>query len=135
MGIKLIKKTNEAEHKKFDFSITADDAQKFDFINLNYRLQRFRGWVEDLQARVPDTETPKIYRGAYGSSGFSYYINSNVFDQGGVSFDINSGTNPEKYPKFEGSIYVGGERFRINSIGDLTAKLIEDIAATVKEKA
>ena len=38
MGIKLIKKTNEADDKKFDFSMVDADAKKFDY--LNSRLQK-----------------------------------------------------------------------------------------------
>lgn len=129
MGIKLVKKTNEAENKKFDFSIVDEDAQQFDFINLNSRLQQFRGWLEDLQARV-NVPTPTMGRSAYGSSGYCYRIANDA--RGGVDVDIRCGTNPERYPKFEGSIYAGSERFRVSSIDDLTDQLIDDIVAAAK---
>lgn len=131
MGIKLIKKTNEAERKKFDFSITDEDAQKFDFINLNSRLQKFRGWLEDLQVRV-NAPTPTIAWSARGSSGFCYRIANDANGRDEVDVEIRCGTNPEEYPEFNGSIYAGGRIFKIRGIGDLTDKLIDDIVAAVK---
>lgn len=131
MAIKLIKKTNEAEHKKFDFSITDEDAQKFDFINLNSRLQQFRGWLEDLQVRV-NAPTPTIGRSARGSSGLCYRIANDANGRDEVDMEIRCGTNPEEYPKFNGSIYAGGRIFKIKGIADLTDKLIDDIVAAVK---
>lgn len=133
MGIKLIKKTNEDENKKFDFSIVDEDAKKFDFINLNSRLQQFRGWLEDLQIKV-NVPTPTMGFAASGSSGFCYTI-YNGASRPTVEIDLRCGTNPDRYPEFEGSIYAGRERFQINSIDDLTDKLIDDIASIVKEKA
>lgn len=136
MGIKLIKKNNEAENRKFDFSIVDEDAKKFDFINLNSRLQQFRGWLEDLQIKV-NAPTPTIKWSARGSSGFCYRIANDADgrDEVDVDVDIRCGTNPAEYPKFEGSIYAGAKRFRVNSIDDLTDKLIDDIATAVKAMA
>ena len=134
MGIKLIKKTNEAENKKFDFSTVDEDAQQFDFINLKSRLQQFRGWLEDLQAKV-NVPTPNIIASASGSSGYCYRISNTSFDRDAVEVEIRCGTNPERYPEFEGVIYAGSERFPINSIDDLTDKLIDDIAAAAKGNA
>ncbi len=131
MGIKLIKKTNEAADKKFDFAIVDEDAQKFDFINLNSRLQRFRGWLEDLQIKV-NVPTPTVGWSANGSSGYCYRIDNDANGKDAVSVDIRCGTNPEMYPEFEGSIYAGGKIFRIKGIDDLTDKLIDDIAAAVR---
>lgn len=134
MGIKLIKKTTEAENKKFDFSIVDEDAQKFDFINLNSRLQQFRGWLEDLQIKV-NAPTPTMREAASGSSGYCYQIDNDARGKGAVGVDIRCGTNPEMYPEFEGSIYAGGKIFRIKGIDDLTDKLIDDIATAVKGMA
>lgn len=128
MKIKLVKKTSEAENKKFDFSIVDEDAQRFDFINLNSRLQQFRGWLEDLQVRV-NVPTPTIIASASGSSGYCYRIANTAFDRDEVDVEIRCGTNPERYPEFEGFIYAGSEHFPINSIDDLTDKLIDDIVA------
>lgn len=136
MGIKMIKKTSEAENKKFDFSKVKEDAKKFDFINLNSRLQQFRSWLEHLQIKV-NAPTPTIEWSARGSSGFCYRIanDANGRDEVDVAMDIRCGTNPAEYPEFEGSIYAGAKRFRVNSIGDLTNKLIDDIATAVKAMA
>ena len=131
MGIELIKKTNEAEHKKFDFSITDEDARKFDFINLNSRLQQFRGWLEDLQVRA-NAPTPTIRWSSRGSSGFCYLIANDANGRDEVDVDIRCGTNPAEYPEFNGSIYAGGRIFKIKSIDDLTDKLIDAIVAAVK---
>lgn len=131
MGIKLIKKTNEAEHKKFDFSITDEDAQKFDFINLNSRLQQFRGWLEDLQVKV-NAPTPTMGWSARGSSGFCYRIANDANGRDEVDVDIRCGTNPAEYPEFHGGIYAGGRIFKIKNIDDLTDQLIDDIVAAVK---
>lgn len=133
MGIKLIKKTNEAEHKKFDSSMVAEDEKKFDFTGLHERLEQFRGWLEDLQAKV-DVPTPTMGFAASGSSGFCYTIYNGARNPIAV-IDLRCGTNPERYPKFEGNIYAGSKRFEVNSIDDLTNKLIDDIVAAVREKA
>ena len=132
MGIKLIKKTNEAENKKFDFSMVDADAKKFDY--LNSRLQKFRGWLEDLQikANVP-TPTIRFYAG--GASGFCYRIANSAYRDDEIDVDILCGTNPEEYPEFGGEIYAGGKVFKIKGIDDLTDKLIDDIAAAAKGEA
>ena len=132
MGIKLIKKTNEADLNKFDVSDVIDDSKKFDFINLLSRLGQFKGWVEDLHAHVSFT-MPKIRYAASGSSGFCYRI-SNEDRSTQVQFSIRASTNPDKYPKFEGYIYAispketaKDKRFDINSIDDLTDALEQGI--------
>lgn len=134
MGIKLIKRTSEAENKKFDFSIVDEDAKKFDFINLNSRLQQFRGWLEDLQVRVK-VPTPTMGWTARGSSGICYLIDGNGNGKDEVDIDIRCGTNPEEYPEFHGDIYAGKKVFKIKGIDDLTDKLIDDIVAAVKGMA
>ena len=134
MGIKLIKKTNEAENKKFDSSVVAEDEKKFDFIGLHERLERFRGWLADLQVKV-NAPTPTIEASAYGSSGYCYRIANNAGGEDEVDMGIRCGTNPERYPAFEGFIYAGSKQFPINSIDDLTDQLINDIVAAVKGDA
>lgn len=133
MGIRLIKKTNEAEHKKFDSSMVAEAEKKFDFISLHERLEQFRGWLEDLQTRV-DVPTPTMRFAAGGTSGFCYTIYNDVRNTS-VVIDLRCGTNPERYPEFEGCIYAGSERFQVDGTDNLTGKLIDDIVAAVKEKA
>lgn len=110
-----------------------EDRKKFDFINLDARLQQFRGWLEDLQIKV-DVPTPAMGFAASGASGFCYTI-YNGASRPTVEIDLRCGTNPERYPKFEGTIYAGSKRFQINSADDLTDELIDDIVATVREKA
>lgn len=134
MGIKLIKKTNEAENKKFDFSMVDEDAKKFDFINLNSRLQQFRNWFEDLQIKV-NVPIPTMGWSARGSSGFCYRIANDAYRDNEVDVEISCGTNPAEYPEFSGRIYAGGKVFKINGIDDLTDKLIDDIAAAAKGEA
>lgn len=134
MGIKLIKKTNEDENKKFDFSLVDEDAKKFDFINLNSRLQQFRGWLEDLQIKV-NVPTPVMEWSSRGTSGYCYRIDGNGNGKDEVDIDIRCGTNPAEYPEFHGGIYAGGKIFRIKSIDDLTDRLIDDIVAAVKASA
>jgi hypothetical protein len=134
MGIKLIKKTNEDENKKFDFSIVDEDAKKFDFINLNSRLQQFRGWLEDLQIKV-NVPTPTMGWTARGSSGICYRIANDANGKDEVDIDIRCGTNPAEYPEFHGGIYAGGKVFKIKGIDDLTDQLIDDIVAAVKASA
>lgn len=132
MGIKLIKKTNEAENKKFDFSIVDEYAKNFDFINLNSRLQQFRGWLEDLQVKV-DVPTPDVRLAVGGGNGLCYVIRNGI--SSAVTIDIRCGTNPEIYPTFKGDICAGGKCFSVRSVDDLTDKLIDDIAAAAKEEA
>jgi len=132
MGIKLIKKTNEAENKKFDFSIVDAYAKNFDFINLNSRLQQFRGWLEDLQLRV-DVPAPTVRLAVGGGNGLCYEIRNGITPA--VTMDLRCGTNPEIYPAFKGEIRAGGKVFKINGIDDLTDKLIDDIAAAAKGEA
>lgn len=132
MGIKLIKKANEAENKKFDFSMVDEDAKKFDFINLNSRLQQFRGWLEDLQIKA-NVPTPTIRFAEGGTSGFCYRIVNRAYHDDEIDVNIRCGTNPAEYPEFGGEIYAGGKVFEINGIDDLTDKLIDDIAAAAKE--
>lgn len=134
MGIKLIKKTNEAENKKFDFSIVDADAKKFDFVNLDSRLQQFRGWLEDLQIKA-NVPTPTMGWSSCGGSGLCYRIANDAYRDDEVDVEIRCGTNPEEYPEFHGRIYAGGKVFKINGIDDLTDKLIDDIAAAVKGEA
>lgn len=124
MKIKVRESKDEA--RSFDYSEVEQDSKKFDFAGLLSRLSRFKGWFEDLQARAPEVGIPKLHWGSKGSSGFSYNINS--YGQDKVDFDINCGTNPEEHQKFWGTIYVGGKKFRIESVDDLTDQLIEDIA-------
>lgn len=133
MGIKLIKKTNEAEYRKFDSSMVTEDEKKFNFIGLHERLEQFRSWLEDLQARV-DVPTPTMGFAASGSSGFCYTIYNGARGPNAV-IDLRCGTNPERYPEFEGRIYAGSKHFQIDSIDDLTDKLIDNIVAAVTEKA
>lgn len=137
MGIKLVKKTNEADLNKFDVSDVIDDSKRFDFINLLIRLDLFRSWVEGLRAHVYFT-MPKIYYAASGSSGFCYHI-SNGDRSTQVQFSIHASTNPDKYPKFEGYIYAispketaKDKRFDINSIDDLTDALEQEIVDICK---
>lgn len=137
MGIKLVKKTNEADLNKFDVSDVIDDSKKFDFINLLSRLGQFKAWVEGLHAHVYFT-MPKIHYAASGSSGFCYRI-SNEDRSTQVQFSIHAGTNPERYPKFEGYIYAispketaKDKRFDINSIDDLTDALEQEIVDICK---
>lgn len=132
MGIKLVKKTNEADLNKFDVSDVIDDSKKFDFINLLARLSQFKAWVEGLHAHVYFT-MPKIHDAASGSSGFCYRI-SNEDRSTQVQFSIHASTNPDRYPKFEGYIYAispketaKDKRFDINSIDDLTDALEQEI--------
>lgn len=134
MGIKLIKKTNEAENKKFDFSMVDADEKKFDFINLNSRLQQFRGWLEDLQIKA-NVPTPTIRFSAGGASGLCYLIANRAYRDDEIDVSILCGTNPEEYPKFAGEIYAGEKVFEIKGIDDLTDKLIDDIAAAAKGEA
>lgn len=123
-----VRESKKNEARSFDYSEVEQDSKKFDFVNLLSRLSQFKGWLEDLQERVPEVETPEIHWGSQGSSGFSYYINSNASGRDKVDFDINCGTNPEKYQEFWGTIYAGDKKFHIDSIDDLTDQLIEDIA-------
>lgn len=126
MKIKVRESKNEA--RSFDYSEVEQDSKKFDFVGLLSRLSRFKGWLEDLQERVPEVGTPEIHWGSKGSSGCSYYINSSVSGQGKVDIDIKCGTNPEQFQEFWGTIYAGDKKFHIDSIDDLTDQLIEDIA-------
>lgn len=137
MGIKLIKKTNEADVNKFNVSEVVEDSKQFDFINLLSRLDQFKNWVEELHAQVYFT-MPKIHDAASGSSGYSYRI-SNEDRSSTVQFSLRAGTNPERYPKFEGYIYAispketaKDKRFDINSINDLTDALQKEIVAICK---
>ena len=139
MGIKLIKKNNEAGGSAyaFDFNEVEEDAKRFDFVNLESRLSKFQGWVEYLYALVYFT-MPKIRNTASGSSGFCYRI-SNEGRSTQVQFSILAGTNAERYPKFEGYIYAispkessKDKRFDINSIDDLTDALQKEIVDICK---
>lgn len=137
MAIKLIKKTNEADVNKFDVSEVVEDSKKFDFINLLSRLNQFKNWAEELHGMVYFT-MPKIHDSASGSSGYSYRI-SNEDRSSTVQFSLYAGTNPERYPKFEGYIYAispketaKDKRFDINSIDDLTDALQKEIVAICK---
>ena len=139
MGIKLVMKTNEADVNKFDVSDVVEDSKQFDFVNLLSRLDQFKGWVEHLHALVYFT-MPKIHYAASGSSGYSYRI-SNEDRSTSVQFNIHAGTNPERYPKFEGYIYAispketaKDKRFDINSIDDLTDALEQEIVDICKER-
>ena len=122
---------------KFDVSDVIGDSKRFDFINLLSRLDLFRSWVEGLHAHVYFT-MPKIHYAASGSSGFCYRI-SNEDRSTQVQFSIHASTNPDKYPKFEGYIYVispketaKDKRFDINSIDDLTDALEQEIVDICK---
>lgn len=131
-----IKKQYEAkknEANSFDFKEVEEDSKKFDFQNLIYRLTIFRTWLDDLHDEIGAFPDPKLHNGAAGSSGYKYTIHSGVHDP--IQFDIDCGTNPERYPEFEGSIYAGGERFDIKSRKDLSAGLIKKIAAAYKKEA
>lgn len=139
MGIKLIKKNNEAggSAHTFDFTEVKEDAKRFDFINLESRLSIFKDWVEYLHALVYFT-MPKIHDAASGSSGFSYRI-SNEDLSSTVQFSLHASTNPDRYPKFEGYIYAvspketaKNKRFDINSIDDLTDALQKEIVDICK---
>jgi len=137
MGIKLIKKTNEADVNKFDVSDVIEDSKKFDFINLLSRLDQFKNWVEELHGLVYFT-MPKIHYAADGSSGYSYRISNDDFSST-VQISIYAGTNAELYPKFAGSILAVSpkgsakdKRFDINSIGDLTDALQKEIVDICK---
>jgi hypothetical protein len=137
MGIKLVKKTNEADLNKFDVSDVIDDSKKFDFINLLARLEQFKNWMEDLHAHVYFT-MPKIHYAAYGASGFCYRI-SNEDRSTQVQFNIEASTNAERYAKFEGYIYAvspketaNDKSFPINSIDDLTDALAQEIVDICK---
>ena len=134
MGIKLIKKTNEDDDKKFDFSMVDADAKKFDFINLNSRLQKFRGWLENLQIKA-NVPTPTVKLSASGASGICYFISNSAYGDDEIDVNILCGTNPAEYPEFDGEIYAGGKVFRIKGVDDLTDKLIDDIAAAAKGEA
>lgn len=127
--MKIKVRESKSEARSFDYSEVEQDSKKFDFVNLLSRLSQFKGWLEDLQERVPEVETPTLHWGSKGSSGYSYYISSHGQDK--VDFNINCGTNPEEHQKFWGTIYAGGKKFRIESIDDLTDRLIEDIAAAL----
>lgn len=138
MGIRLIKKTNEAEGKTFDFSTVDEDAKQFDFASLHTRLAQFKEWVEKLAARV-DFKMPTIYCVADGSSGYCYSI-SGARHASAVQFRIRAGTNPEDYDTFKGYIDVtspngpeGSDRIYISSIDELTDELADKIITTVKE--
>lgn len=140
MGIKLIKKTNEADVNKLDVSGVIEDSKKFDFINLLSRLNQFKNWVEELHGLVYFT-MPKIHDSASGSSGYSYRI-SNEDRSSTVQFGIQAGTNAERYPKFEGYILAVSpketakdKRFDINSIDDLTDALQKEIVDICKGRA
>lgn len=141
MGIRLIKKTNEAESKTFDFAADVDeDAKQFDFASLHSRLAQFKEWVEKLAARV-DFEMPAIYCVASGSSGYCYRI-LGARHASAVRFRINAGTNPERYDTFEGYIDVtspngpeSSDSIHITSIDELTDELADKIVTAVKEKA
>lgn len=137
MAIKLIKKTNEADVNKFDVSEVVEDSKQFDFVNLLSRLSQFKNWVEELHGLVYFT-MPKIHYAASGSSGYSYRI-SNEDRSSTVQFSLHAGTNPERYPKFEGYIYAispketaKDKRFDINSIDDLTDALQKEIVDICK---
>lgn len=137
MGIKLVKKTNEADLNNFDMSDVIDDSKKFDFFNLLSRLSLFKTWVEGLHARVHFT-MPKIHYTARGTSGFCYRISSEDRSSQ-VQFNIVASTNPARDPKFEGYIYainpkatVIDKRFDITSIEDLTDGLEEEIVNICK---
>lgn len=137
MGIKLVKKTNEADLNKFDVSDVIEDSKQFDFINLLSRLSQFKNWVEELHAHVYFT-MPKIHYSASGSSGYCYRI-SNEGRSTQVQFSLRDSTNPERYGKFEGYIYAispkeaaKDKRFDITSIDDLTDKLQQEIVDICK---
>jgi hypothetical protein len=81
---------------------------------------------------------PKIHDAASGSSGYSYRI-SNDDRSSTVQFRLHAGTNPDRYPKFEGYIYAVSpketgkdKRFDINSIDDLTDDLQKEIVDICK---
>ena len=141
MGIKLVKKTNEADDlNKFDVSDVVDDSKKFDFINLLARLDQFKNWVEDLHAHVYFT-MPKIHYAASGSSGYCYRI-SNESRSTQVEISIYASTNPDKYEKFDGYIYAispketaKDKRFDIHSVDDLTDALAQEIVDICKGRA
>ena len=140
MGIKLIKKNNEDRADRFDFSDANEDAKQFDFVNLLSRLDLFRSWVEGLAARI-EFKMPKLHYAANGSSGYCYRI-SNDDRTSPVQFRIQCGTNPERYPKFEGYITARSRKpemeaksWDINAIEDLTDALEDSIVATVKGRA
>jgi len=131
-----IKKQYEAkknEANSFDFADAEEDSKRFDFQNLIYRLTLFKTWLEDLHDEIGSFADPKLINGAAGTSGYKYTIHSGVRDT--IQFDIDCGTNPERYPEFEGSIFAGDERFDITSRKDLTAALIKKIAAAYKKGA
>lgn len=128
MKITVNEKKNEAN--SFDFAEVEEDSKRFDFQTLIYRLTLFRTWLEDLHDEIGAFADPKLINSAAGMSGYKYTIRSAVRDT--IQFGIDCGTNPERYPEFEGSIYAGGERFDITSRKDLTATLIKMIAAAVK---
>lgn len=128
MGIKLMKKSNEAADR-IDFSEVEADAKKFDFAGLMVRLGAFRTWFTQLQKAVP-VETPRVHWASKGSSGCSYSIDT--YD-GDVILDFRAATNPED-GEFTGGIYVGGRSIRIHSIDELTDALIGKIASIVAEE-
>ena len=142
MGIKLVKKTNEAgaDLDHFHFEEVDEDAKQFDFINLHSRLAQFKNWIDHLHAIVYFT-MPKIHYAADGSSGYCYRI-SNEDRSTQVQFSLHAGTNPDRYPKFEGYIYAispketaKDKRFDIHSIDDLTDELEEEIISICKGRA
>lgn len=136
MGIKLIKKQYEAkknEASSFDFANVEEESKRFDFQNLIYHLTLFKTWLEDLHDEIGAFPDPTLLNGAAGTGGYKYTIHSAVRDP--IQFEIDCGTNPERYPEFEGSIYAGGERFDVKSRKDLAAALIKKIAAAYKKGA
>lgn len=124
MKIKVRESKDEA--RSFDYSEVEEDAKRFDFEGVKARLHRFQGWLEGLQSVVPGVKTPMLRWSSQGSSGFNYRISERLDSP--VEFEIECGTNPEKFQEFWGTIYAGGKKFAINSVQDLTDQLIEDIA-------
>ena len=133
MYIKKQYESKKNEANSFDFTDVEDDSKKFDFQGLISRLTIFKAWLHSLHAEIGSFADPKLINGAAGSSGYKYAIRSEVRDT--IQFGIDCGTNPERYPEFEGSIFVGGERFDVASSKDLNGALIKKIASAYKKDA
>lgn len=128
-----VQESKKNEAKSFDYKDVEDDAKQFDFQSVLDSLSIFKGWLKSLHSAVGSFDDPALTPSAHGSSGYCYRIHSAV--SAPIDFSIRCGTNPERYPEFEGSISVGREYFDVKSTKDLNGALVKKIAAAYKKAA
>lgn len=127
-----VKKKYESknEAKAFDFTKVEDDARKYDFGRVLRRLRFFNEWLEKLHEKVGSFEDPVIVTASAGTSGYTYEITSST--SAPIDFSIKCSTNPDVSPMFNGAIYVGGAKYNIRGVADLTDALIEQLQSAIK---